>query len=461
VIRELRGGQTQVGAVATSVQRRLGGTGLEGQLRSAAWTGGLDVSHEFFNRSWSAAAQLAFSHVTGSTGAMLRTQQQSSRYFQRPDAEHIGIDSTRTSLSGYALRVEVGRRAGLHWRGDASFSATSPGFEINDIGFQTGADRVTAGGSLVYVQSTPTQRFRSYRISAGPELNWNHGGDFVGGRVNVGANWQFLNFWGASINANKRIVGYDDRLTRGGPLARDRHGQSVGGMISTDPRRTLSARLNGNVAWGEDGGGRLSANVSMRPAEWWSMTVGPSYSRSTTLAQYVTAVTDALNTSTYGRRYIFTELDQTTVSMETRLNVNFSPTLSFELFAQPFIATADYGAPRELAAARGSTFLEYGRDIGTVAYDSASRVFRVDPDGAGPARPFAVPNRDFHTVSLRGNAVLRWEYRPGSTLYIVAQQRRADYGMHPELDLLRDTRGMFRGPAATTLVIKASYWLNR
>jgi hypothetical protein len=467
LIRDLRGGQTQIGAIGTAVHRRLTDEGLERQLRSTAYAGGIDFSHEFFNRTWSADGVIAYSHVMGSPEAMLRTQLQSSRYYQRPDADHLTLDPTLTSMSGFAGRLDVGRRAGLHWRGDANLTVVSPGFEINDLGFLTGVDRVNLAGNLTYVQNTPTKRFRSYRISLGPQLNWNQGGDFLagdflGGRVNLNTNWQFLNFWGANVNLTKRVVGYDDRLTRGGPLARDRAGQSIGGMINSDSRRTFSGRLNANYSWGggDEGGRRIGFNVSMRPAEYWSMSIGPSYNRSYTSMQYVTAVTDSMKTSTFGRRYIFTELNQTTLSMDTRVNVNFTPTLSFELFAQPFISTADYGALAELDAARSAQLLQYGRDVGSMEYDEATRTFHIDPDNGGPARKFTVSNRDFNMVSLRGNAVLRWEYRPGSTLYLVAQQRRAENGTDPQLDLWRDSRSMLRGTANTMFVAKVNYWLN-
>jgi hypothetical protein len=462
VIRDLRGGQTQVGALGTAVHRRLGDSGLERQLRSNAWAGGLDFSHQFLNRTWSAEGLFAYSHVAGSPEAMLRTQLHSSRYYQRPDADHVTLDPTLTSMTGFAARLDVGRRAGLHWRGDANVSVVSPGFEVNDLGFLTGVDRVSTSGNLVYMQSTPTKRFRSYRISTGPQLNWNQDGDFLGGRVNMNTHLQFLNFWGANLNVTKRVVGYDDRLTRGGPLARDRSGQSIGGMINTDSRRSVSWRFNGNYSWGggDEGGRRLGFNVSMRPAEYWSMSIGPSYNTSYTSMQYVTAVTDSVKTSTFGRRYIFTELNQTTLSMDTRVNVNFTPNLSFELFAQPFISTADYGALAELEAARSSTLLQYGRDIGSMTYDESTRLFHVDPDDGGPARRFTVSNRDFNMVSLRGNAVLRWEYRPGSTLYLVAQQRRSESGTDPQLDFWRDSRSMLRGTANTMFVVKMNYWLN-
>jgi hypothetical protein len=393
---------------------------------------------------------------------MVRTQRQSSRYFQRPDAGHVEVDSALTSMNGYTARLELGKRAGLHWRGELGMYATSPGFEINDMGFQTGVDRRGTNLNVTYVQSTPQGWFRSYRINTGPNLNWNHDGDFVGGRANIGLNGQFNNFWGANLNFNKRLVGYDDRLTRGGPLVEDRAGQSIGGNLNTDSRRNVTGRINFNYSWGEGEGieRRVGGNIQVRPVENWTLSFGPSLSSNQTYAQYVTTITDPLATETFGRRYIFTELEQRTVSMETRLNVNFTPELSIELFAQPLIASADYGSLSELRAPRTFEFDEYGRDRGTIAYDEASRDFTIDPDGSGPAATFTVGNRDFNRRSLRGNAVLRWEYRPGSTLFVVWQQARSatlDFG---DFDLGRDAGGLFGAPADNVFVVKLNYWLN-
>jgi hypothetical protein len=314
----------------------------------------------------------------------------------------------------------------------------------------------------MYVQSTPQGWFRSYRISTGPQLNWNYGGDFLGGRGNLSMSGQLNNFWGAGLNLTKRVVGFDDRLTRGGPLMRDRAGQTVGANMYTDTRRKVTGRMNASYSWGEGEGvtRRLSGNIQFRPAENWTLSLGPSVSHDQTYAQYVTAVTDSMATATYGRRYIFTALEQTQVSVETRLNVNFTPDLSIELYAQPLISSGDYGALRELRTPGTYTFLEYGRDTGTVTYDPDTRFFTIDPDNGGGATPFSVRNRDFNTRSLRGNAVLRWEYRPASTLYLVWQQQRFETLALGDFDLLRDARGMLDARGSNMFVVKMSYWLN-
>jgi hypothetical protein len=186
-------------------------------------------------------------------------------------------------------------------------------------------------------------------------------------------------------------------------------------------------------------------------------------------AQYVTAVSDSTATRTFGRRYVFAALDQTTLGIDTRLNVTFSPRLSLEIYAQPFVATNEFGALKELRAPRTFDFAVYVADVGTATRDTAGRI-TVDPDGAGPARAFAVQDRDFTLASLRGNAVLRWEWRPGSTLYVVWQQERAERlaGIDAarrdrelgRLDLRDDGQDLLAVRPVNVLMFKVSYWLN-
>jgi hypothetical protein len=198
------------------------------------------------------------------------------------------------------------------------------------------------------------------------------------------------------------------------------------------------------------------------------VSIGPSYSRSHSTAQYVQRVNDPLAASTFGTRYVFADLDRTTVSLDTRVDVTLTPTLSLQLYLEPFISVGDYGALKEFATPREYDFLEYGVDAGTVT-QNASGNFDVDPDGPGAAPPFEVQERDFSVRSLLGNAVLRWEWRQGSTLFLVWQQRRADSvtgqagGARPwvgRFDLGRDAGDMFGASADNILMLKLNYWLN-
>ncbi|MEX0893258.1 MAG: DUF5916 domain-containing protein [Gemmatimonadota bacterium] len=460
--KQMRRGESSTGGILTLVNRRLDGTGLDGRLRATALTGGADFSHQFLRRSWQVSGYATMSQVRGSQQAMLLTQRSSARYFHRPDADHLALDSARTKLTGYAARVELRKSAGLHWRGDVNLSATSPGFEINDFGFQTGVDRVGTDVNFSYVENTPGRIFRSYWISSRTAMDWNYGGDRTSGRTTLSFRGSFTNYWGGNVSLTRSFEAFDDRLTRGGPMAFDPAGYNVRMDLNSDSRKALSLRGNLNRSWGDSGGWRNAASVTLtaRPAENWSVTVGPDVSRSRTSAQYVTSVADEHMPSTYGRRYIFAPIQQTTVSMDTRLNVNFTPALSLDLYAQPFVSTADYGEPMQLAAPRSYDFEVFGTDVGTLSYDAEQDRYAIDPDGSGPARGFTFSNRDFNRRSLRGNAVLRWEWRPGSNLFLVWQQsrsRRLDTG---EFSLERDVRGVFDSAPESMFMLKVDYWLN-
>jgi hypothetical protein len=231
--------------------------------------------------------------------------------------------------------------------------------------------------------------------------------------------------------------------------------------------------------WDEAGGSQTSVNarITMKPSSTWELTMGrnlscnrafaqyvttemgPNLSFNNAFAQYVSSREDPLATETFGARYIFGELEQTTLSMETRLNVTFTPNLTLELFAQPFIASGDYGQLRELKQAGTFDFIDYGIDAGEISLDDDGNTL-VDPDGTGPAEPFTVYNSDFNRVSLRGTGVIRWEWRPGSTLFLVWQQSRSDRYKDGHFDFGRDADAMFAARADNIFMVKATYWIG-
>ncbi|MCI0435849.1 MAG: carbohydrate binding family 9 domain-containing protein [Gemmatimonadetes bacterium] len=434
--KNLRQGQSTVGVIGTAVNRRLNGDAtLAGLLRSSAWAGGVDFSHQFLERTWEVAGYFAYSRVNGSADALLRTQLASSRYYQRPDADYVDVDSALTSLDGYAARLQLNKVAGLHWRGEANVSAVSPGFEVNDAGFQTAADRLGADVNLTYVENRVGRVFRNYRISVRNSSDWNYGMERLAARTTLSVNGQFANYWGGNFNVTRQFEGYDDRLTRGGPLALDPAGNNIDVRFNTDFRSKVSFNLESRYSWGESGGwnGMGSVRMTYRPAENWSVTLGPRYNRSFTNAQYLFSVEDEEAAGTFGRRYVFAPINQTTLSMETRVNLTFTPDLSLEVYTQPFVSTGEYGDPRQLRAP------------GTYAFDPWDET---------------ISSRDFSTTSLRGNAVLRWEWRPGSTVFLVWQQQRRGSTGSGLFDFGRDTRAIFNAHPDNVFLVKLNYWLN-
>jgi len=459
--KDFRSGQSALGGIGTAVHRDMAESALADLLRSSAYSGGLDFFHEWSNRAWSLQGQLAGSRIAGSAQVIQNAQVSSARYYQRPDAPHLELDPGATSLAGYTANLELHRQAGFHWRGNVQLSASSPGFEVNDLGYQRNADRREVEARLQYQETRPGDLFRRYDVSVQPRASWNFNGDRLSTNVSSRLSLTFLNYWSTHLNYQHELAGLDDRFTRGGPMAKRPASEQLSLTVITDFTKAYSGMLTVRREWDEAGGLQhsLGGRISLKPTSTMDLSLGPRLSFNRSAAQYLTTVTDPFATETFGARYIFAKLDQTTLSVDTRLNMTFTPDLTLELFAQPFMASGDYGTPMELAAPRTFDFTRYGIDAGTAHLDEDGDA-RVDPDGPGPAPAFTIYNRNFNRVSLRGTAVLRWEWRPGSQLFLVWQQNRSNLYYDGDFDFRRDADALFRGRAHNVFMMKATYWIG-
>jgi hypothetical protein len=436
VRRDGRDGQSSVGAMLTATNRDLGTDDLQATLRESGYAGGLDFFHQWANRSWVLRGSLVGSRVGGDPRSIVAVQRAGNHFFQRPDADHLEVDSSATSMSGYSVGLSLARQAGEHWRGDLSLAATSPAFEINDLGFQTRTDRRDAALNLTYLENRPGTFFRSYSASGTVRYEHNYANQRILGIWALIARFRHLNWWSGTLNLQYHPTANDDRSTRGGPLMERPALWSVGGELASDPRKSVTFGLGAGGGRDAYGGWTFSTGggVGIKASSRWNLTLSPALDRSYTLAQYVGTVPDASAIHTYGARYLFAPLSQTTLSLETRLDFTLNPQVSFQLYAQPFISSGDYDAVAELAAPRSYEF-----------------------------QPFAgeVPDLDFNYRSLRGTAVLRWEWRPGSTLYLAWQQSRADYAEGVgDFDFTRDRQALFAARPDNIFVLKMNYWVS-
>jgi hypothetical protein len=457
--REGRAGQTAVGAFAGAVNRDFdGGDALAQVLRSAAYSGGLDFSHQWDQRTWTLNTFVAGSHVRGDEDVIAATQRLPYHYFQRPDADHLDYDPARTSLTGFAGRVALSKRAGRHWSYSGNVNTITPEYEISDLGFQRRADRIDVQASVNYTQPSPGRLLRRWEVYFNPLVEHNYDWDNISNRIFFGGFAQLLNYWTMNVNFTVApLKTVDDRLTRGGPAAERPRSASVNVGFSSDPRRPVVASMGTFFETGPGDGSQAQffTQFTLKPAPHWELRVGPQYVRGISEAQYLQRVPDSTATHTYGARYVFAGLDQRIFAVETRLNYTFTPGLSLQLYAQPFIAAGSFGPPKELAAPGAYEFLVYGRDVGEMA---DGRVYPTGQTSGGVS--FALPQPDFNVRSLRGNAVLRWEWRPGSTMYVAWQQTRNDFRPIGDLELGRDLDALFATSPDNILLVKFSYWMN-
>jgi len=455
-----RGG---VGVMGTSVARGVRDSVLDGRLPRQALVAGSDAYYFFdAEREWLVSGQVSASRVQGSTGAIERLQRSSSRYFQRPDAPTPRFDAGRTSLAGWSGSANFGRQNGAV-RVDGSVSAVSPGYEVNDLGYQTSADRFGAEASATWEQFEPDRFSRSRELNVRRQWTWNFDRQNQGTQWEVEADVTFLNYWDADVGVRREGRAFDDRLTRGGPAGALPANWDLSFGVGSDSRKAVSFEIGGGREWNEAGGWDAGFDVEIRlqTSQRLTISAGPEITRSRNVAQYVTSKADPLAAATFGRRYIFGEIDQTEVAMQTRVNLLLTPMMSLQVYAQPLIGAGRYSALKEFSRPGTFDFLKYGFDGGTISYDTESREYEIDPDGAGPAPSFSIENPDFNETSFRLQAVFRWEWRPGSTLYVVWTQQREDEIGLGRFDLRRDTRRLFSADADNVFAVKISYWLGR
>ena len=450
-------GRTVVGGLVTSVVRDTGEPALGALLPTTATVAGADVEHRLSDE-WLVSAQLAGSRVTGSADALVGVQRAFPRLYQRPDADYLTLDSTATSLAGFTGEVNVLKAGGEHWLGGLHVSATSPGFDANELGFQSRADFANVGLVLVYQDNAPGGALNRWSTAAFGSLGGTFGGDRTTTFVGVEGNVQTKGFWGANGSLFVGPRTDDDRLTRGGPLATSPAEFEGSVYAYSDERKAVSVSGYAYASGDELGGWGLGAgpSVEVRPAPAVSFSVGPDLSLGNA-RQYVTAFDEPAAVATFGRRYVFADLDQTTVSLSARLNWTFSPEITLQLYARPFVSTGRYSRVKALTEPGQLRLPVFGEDAGGTAVEGDNGSITVTPADGG--RPFEVSN-NFTSRALQGNAVLRWEYRPGSALFLVWQQQRSGFEPDGALRFGRDVGGLFADPVENVFLLKLSYWLG-
>lgn len=459
--RTLNGGASSYGAIITAVSRDIAVPALRG-LTTGAYTFGVDTKQLWDQNTYALSADIGGSYLTGDALAIQSAQMAPARYYQRPDAHGFHYDPTRTSLSGFNGNVYFDKLAGTLLLGAAA-STSSPGFEVNDLGFQQRVDRISG---YAYVGGHWTKPGRIFRetwavLTAGP--SWNYDGDPIQKAVTAAAYGNLTNFWFWQLVGSYSAQAVDDRLTRGGPLALAPASWTSSAMIQSDQRKAFTGMFMSSYNQDRAGGWQfnVSQQIGFRPTSALNFSVTPNFTVGPTAAQYVqvTADTFAPAPATFGSRYVFARLFQHEFDVTLRMSATVSPTLSLELFAQPFSFTGAYSGFKELAQPGTFNFTRYGTGGTTIAYDSGT--YRVQPNPTQPADTLFISNPNFRTRSVRVNAVLRWEYRPGSTLYLVWTQTRGNTFADPSFDIGRDfDHELFRDPPTNVLLVKLNYWMS-
>lgn len=435
---DLRDGQTGIGAMITGVNRALDAN-TENFLRGSAYTGGVDLRHRFLDKRYELTAYVAGSVINGSEAAIANTQRDGVHRYQRPD-DDIEYDPTRTSLTGNAQRLTVSKFGGGITRFQSVFQRFSPGFETNDLGFQSRADEQMFRNWFALQMNTPKPLYQRAFFNFNTMQKWTTDGLPL--TVGLNTNWhiQLPSFWWAHVGGNHGDFTrtFNDREARGGPALRKSANTDVWAGFETDSRKAYTVGFFAGGWKGDDGNSTswwLDPNFQFRLSSQFSASLGLNYSVDVSDKQW------RANFGTIGAdttHYTFARLDQKTLSLTSRINYTATPNLSLQIYAQPFVSTGDYSNWREIADARAPE------------YSDRFRPYTAGGDPGG-----------FSFKQFRSNTVVRWEYMPGSTLFFVwAQGRELDGPDGNEFSFRRDLTDVFSQHPNNTFLVKLSYWFN-
>ena len=451
--------QSNVGASLTHVRRWLGTQGgLEQLLPSNAVAGGVDWRLRYMEGMYEITGWVGGSRVGGDASAIARLQRGSAHYFQRPDQDHISYDPTRTSLSGGTASIRFDKNAGRFTLAGAQISFRSPDFDINDAGQMRSGDDIDYNADIQLRDTKPNQYVRYYQFGTSVQGGLNWGGFQQYLRFNQNMQLTLHNFWRVNVRAGGWRRSLSDDLTRGGPLMGTPNAYIFTAQVTSRPNVPTVWIARTEYFDDEFGGWRWDAStgLSVRPAPQWQGSVDPTYSHSVDGRQYVMTRADG-GPTTYGQRYIFGFIERSTLSARFRLNYALTPNFTVEAYAEPFAASGRYYDFGELPAPRSRALRTYGASgTGTTIVKDSTGASTVT-DGA---TTFTIPPLDFNRLSFRSNLVLRWEWLPGSTAYLIWQQSRQGQSPAGQLVGARDVWNSTQTAGDNFFVVKVSYWLG-
>ena len=432
-IKDFNEGRSTLGIIATSVVRAIPNDDLA-FLNRSAFTGGIDLSHRWHDDEYQITAKAFGSHVRGSEEAMIELQESSARYFQRPDADHVELDPTAAFLNGYGGVLWGGKFGGKPWRFGLGGITRSPGFEANDMGYMRDADINLGVFWAQYRRFEPIGIFQQFSYNTNIWYGWNYGGEVFGKGGNINGWMQLKNYWEAFGGVSGDLEALSTRQLRGGPSILEPAQLYSWYGFHTDRRKKISLGFEGgyNKAFdGETNSIRYSPGITIRPSGRFDLSLHPSYRISNSDMQYVDEIDG---------HYVLGHLDMRVLMLTARLNYTVTPDMTVQFYGMPYIAAGTYTDYREVVSPHAPNYDDRFAPFDYLAYED---------------------NPDFNFKQFRSNLVFRWEFNPGSALYLVWSQGATDYEEeYGEFSPGRDLDNLFSTPGDNTFLIKINKWFS-
>jgi hypothetical protein len=447
-------GNTFIGGMLTSVNRFIDDPDLEFLSRNAL-TGGFDLLHYWHDKEYYIDARLIGSHVNGSREAIAVLQESSARYYQRPGADYLGFDTTITKLSGYGGRFQIGKLSKVHWKYSTSITWLSPGLELNDLGYMTYSDEIKNNNEITYQINKPVSIFHTYSIDLSQFNMWNFDGTFLGSGGRISFYSEYKNNWIFSTDIICQAGTTDTRFLRGGPQMKLPFTIIESGRLSTDESKGVVFKF----VYRYQGRGNNSATsyllepgISVRPFQVLKIGFTASIMHNHDILQYVTSLDYMLS-----KRYIFGTLNQTNIGLTFKIDLNITPEFSINYYGSPFVSRGSYSGFKYITDPEAKEFNDRFKNYDNVLLNSG--IYDLDENG-DMVTDYSFRNPDFNFYQFRSNLVGKWEYRPGSSIYLVWSSDmtgstgsfRASYG--------ESLNKLFKVFPDNVFLVKLSYWFS-
>lgn len=453
VQQDYKQGNTVLGGIFTSTNRFIKTPAL-GFMNRTAYTGGIDLLHQWHDKEYYVEAKLVGSNIRGNYEAMLDLQQSSARYYQRPDARHLHVDSTAGMLSGSGGSIKIGKGSKGLLRYSTECTWRSPGFDLNDMGYMQMADVIRQKNSVYYFVNKPVSIFRTYNASLSETNSWDFGLRYLSSSVNLGVYLEFLNKWAFNASAGYTPQSLDTRILRGGSAMLVPSALNRNVYMRTDPSRRFFFELNSELNSSGYNSARyysIQPGIRYMPVTTLKLSAGFNYSNGRNNLQYITAITNDSDAS-----YILGRIEQQTMAITFRADYNITPEISIQYYASPFATVGKYSDFKKVADPRAGNY--YNR-FARLNPALNGNMYEVSENG-NASNKYNFPNPDFDFSQFRSNLVFRWEYRPGSQVNFVWSQDRTNY-IQPGSQLLSNGLSSLTDVFPNNIfLIKFNYWFS-
>jgi hypothetical protein len=452
--KDYKQGNTVIGGIFTTTNRFIKDESLSFMNRSA-YTGGVDLLHHWQDKKYFVDAKFIGSYITGDETAILNLQQSPARYYQRPDAKYLHLDSSRTSLAGSAGSIHIGRKSKGLWRYSAGIGWFSPGLELNDIGYIQVTDIIRQTNDLSYFVNKPVSIFRTYSVGLNQGNHWDFGGRYLVSDFELETRFEFLNKWAISVHPGYQSQSLDTRLLRGGEAIRIPSAWRVYASANTDYAKAIYFGIDGSFSKSTEESAsdfEINPGIIVRPVNTLKLVAGISYSQHSDQLQYIETV-EYQNK----KRYILGTIDQNTLGLVFRIDYNINPELSVQYYGSPFVSRGLFSEYKHVTDALSDAYSSRFMICNHPQHLNDSIFFDEDNDGVFD---YSVHDPDFNFLQFRSNLVARWEYRPGSVIYLVWSMDRTG-GAEPLDASLGESMKQFGNIYPhNVFMVKFNYWFS-